>query len=256
MRRPNRRYFPGTSAFNPADPPHSFFGTDLENAHGLRYGERLGVMDRVGDSLTVAAVYASQVALPLHGGQLNANMSAVGLGVVTYGDAHIDGLALPREISLGVAWQKSAATLLSLKVSRLYWADALHGLTLTARNPNNPGAPAVLQTTNALNWSDSNVIALGVRHALDERTAILAGANYGPRPMPESTLSPIFAPTGQKHVTLGFAHHLNAEYEISGGLEYQFPERIYYFNPQLPLGPAVQSRNEYVAVQFMLSRRW
>jgi hypothetical protein len=91
---------------------------------------------------------------------------------------------------------------------------------------------------------------------LNERTAVLGGFNYGHRPMPDSTLSPIFAPTGQKHLTLGFAHHLNAEYEISSGLEYQFAERIYYSNPQLPLGPVAQTRNEYVALQLMLSRRW
>lgn len=251
-----QKVFPGTSVFNPGDPSRSFFGTDLADAHALRYGLRLGAQERVSDSVTIAAVYASRVALPLHGGRLDANMSALGLGVVTYGDARIDGLALPRELSLGIAWQESPATLLSLKVSRLYWADALRSLTLTALGPNNPLAPATIQTTNALNWRDSNVIAFGLRHALNERSAVLAGVNYGPRPMPDATLSPIFAPTGQMHLTLGFAHHLNAEYEISGGFEYQFPERIRYTNPQLPLGPDVQSRNEYVAVQIMLSRRW
>jgi long-chain fatty acid transport protein len=252
----NQKVFPGTSAFNPADPAHSFFGTDLSNAHTLRYGARIGALARVSDDVSLAAVYASRVALPLHGGQLVANMSSIGLGMVTYGDAHIDGLSLPQEISLGLAWRQSPATLVSLKISRLNWADALRSLTLTVNSPNNPAAPATIQTTNALNWSNSNVFALGVRHSLNEQTAVLAGANYGPRPMPDSTLSPIFAPTGQKHLTLGFAHHLNAEYEISGGLEYQFAERIYYSNPQLPLGPVVQTRNEYVALQLMLSRRW
>lgn len=254
--RSKQRIFPSTSVFNRADPAHSFFGSELQDADTLRYGLRLGIQYRPRDDLTLGADFADKVSLPLSGGRLDVNFGALGLGDVTHRDVHADGLALPREISLGAAWQASAAMLLSFKLSRLYWSGALATLTLTARNPSNPLAPAEIHNVTTLNWHDQTVIALGMRLALGERTALLAGANYGRRPMADDTLSPIFAPIGQKHLTLGLMRRLGREYVLSGGIEYLLPEHVRYNNPELPFGPGTQARVECVALHLMLSRRW
>jgi long-chain fatty acid transport protein len=229
-----QRIFPNTSVFDGADPAHSFFGSELKGAHALRYGLRLGVQYTPTKDLSFGAVFANRVALPLRGGRLDANLTSLDLGTVTYHDVRIDGLALPREVSMGAAWQVDSSTLLSLKLSRLYWSGALATLTLGAGNPDNSLAPAEIRNVATLNWHDRTVVALGVRHALDERTALLAGFNFGRRPMADETLSPLFAPIGQKHLTFGLARRLDREYEVSGGIEYLFPERIRYTNPELP----------------------
>jgi hypothetical protein len=70
------------------------------------------------------------------------------------------------------------------------------------------------------------------------------------------TLSPIFAPIGQKHLTLGLVRRLGREYEPAGDIEYRLPERVTYHKPELPFGAGTQARIEYVAVHAMLSRRW
>ncbi len=251
-----QRLFPGTSVFDPADPSRSFFGTEIKEAHALRARVRLGLQYRARPDLTLGAVFANRLSLPLRGGRLDSNQSALGLGSVSYGDARIEGLGIPREISLGAAWQATPSTLVSLKLSRLYWSEAMKTVTLTARNPDNPLAPAELRGATPLDWRDRNVVALGVRSSLGERTALLAGYNYSRRPMADATLSPLFAPIGEKHVTLGLAHRLRGGYELFGGIEVQLPERIRYTNPLQPFGPDAQVRLGYVALHAMLSRRW
>lgn len=80
---------------------------------------RFDVLYRLARSLTVAAAYENRVAMSLAGGHLVADLGALGLGRVCYSDVRIEGLALPREISLGAAWQASDATRVSLKASWL-----------------------------------------------------------------------------------------------------------------------------------------
>jgi len=251
-----QRLFPGTSVFNAADPSRSFFGAEIRDAHALRARLRLGLQVRARPNLTFGAAFANRVSLPLRGGHLDSNQSAIGLGNVRYGDARIEGLGIPREISIGAAWQATPRTLVSVKLSRLYWSEAMRTVTLTARNPDNAAAPAELRAVTPLDWQDRNVVALGVRIAISERTSLLAGFNYSRRPMADDTLSPIFAPIGEKHVTLGVACRVSAAYEFTGGVEVQLPERIRYSNPQLPFGPDTQVRLGYVALHMMLSRRW
>jgi long-chain fatty acid transport protein len=254
--RAQQRVFPNTSAFDPANPGQSFFGSRLDGADALRAGLRLGTQFKPVPGLTLGAVYASRVALPLRGGRLTVNFDAIGLGNVIYSDVSLDGLALAEEVSLGIAWQPRADTLVSIKLSRLGWADAISALVLDARNPDNPAAPPQIRNEQVLAWHDRNVIAVGLREELNPRTALLAGFNYGRRPMDDATLSPIFFPTGEKHLTFGLAHRLEGGYELSAGLEYQFPARIRYTNPQLPFGPDAETRNEYLALHAMLSRCW
>jgi long-chain fatty acid transport protein len=254
--RSTQKTFPNTSAVNPANPSQAFFGTELRDADALRAGVRVGVQYAPREDLRLGAVYSSRVPLPLRGGNLTVNFDALGLGRVRYDDVRADGLALPREISIGAAWQADAKTLLALKLSRLYWSDAISTLVLDAGNPDSALAPAQLRSEQRLNWHDRTVIAFGIRRQLGEASALLAGFNYSRRPMDDDTLNPVFAPIGQKHLTLGLTHCLNREYELSAGLEYQLRERVTFTNPQLPFGSDTQTRLHYLALHAMLSRRW
>lgn len=61
-----QKVFPETSYFDPADPQHPFFGTDVE-MNGFGFGVKLGVLYKVSDRLSLGAAYTSKIDLPLDG---------------------------------------------------------------------------------------------------------------------------------------------------------------------------------------------
>ena len=251
-----QKIFPETSVFSSATPAQSFFGTKLSNAHGFGYGLRLGMQFYASDNLTLGATYANKIRLNLDRGKIDVNMSAAGLGNVTYRDAKVQGLALPQEVGLGIAFRLSDPWLVSLKVAWLDWSDALKSSTLTASNPDNPAAPSSISNSASLNWRDQFVFAVGVAYRASEATSWSAGFNYGKNPIPNETTNPLLAAFAERHVTFGVRHKLSANWELAGGIEYDLPKTVTYTNPEQPFGPGAQERGELIALHFGLSRRW
>jgi len=169
-----QKFFPDTSVG--AAP---FAGYKLDDASALKVGFKLGVQYRVNPSLTLAAAYTEKTELPLTDGELDANYSGMGLGVVKYRNASVTGLALPREVALGVAFKPVDAWLLSFKVNWINWADAVKSVTLRATDPENPLAPAAYQVVSAGDWKNQWVFASGLAYNWNELTTIYAGHNYG-----------------------------------------------------------------------------
>jgi len=251
-----QRVFPNTSVLDPADPSRSFFGSNLRDAHGMRLGLRWGLMWKPSADWTYGASFSPRVKLDATDGEVDVNMSAVGLGVVHYRDARVEGFALPREIALGAAWQATPRTLLSVKLAHLDWSHALQSLTVSASEPDNPAAPATLSQTSAVNWRDQVVVALGLAYRSSDRLTVYAGFNDARNPTPRETMSPLLAAIGSRHVTGGFALRVADGWVASGALEYQFSAREAYDNPHAPLGEGAEERNSNITVHVMLSRAW
>lgn len=254
-----QKVFPGTSVFNAASPAASFFGFELKDAHTVRMGFKLGAQYRVSESLMLGAAYAHRTRLPLSGGRLTANMSAIGLGQVTYRDARVDGLALPREVSLGFAWRPRAGWLLSFKYAWINWAHSLRTSTLTASNPGNPLAPAVLSSVAAHYWRNQNVFAFGAEIGLSSRTKLRMGYNYGRNPIPARNLNPLLAAIGEHHLSVGVSQQFDGDWKawtLAYGMEYQRGDKAVYTNRALPFGPNAEARSNYPVFDLMLSRRW
>jgi long-chain fatty acid transport protein len=249
-----QKIFPDTSVLDPADASHDFFGSELNNARALRPAARIGVMLRANDALTFGAAFAPKVALPLNDGRLTVNMSALGLGNVTYHDARLDGIAESREVSVGFALRPTQDWLLSFKTEWLDWSDALRATTQTASNPDNPAAPAQLVASTTLDWRDQYVFAFGTAYTLNPHITLYAGWNYGRDPIPQEHLNPLLAATATNHVTLGLGVHGVHGWHWSGGLEYQSPQHVRYTNPELPFGPDAEERTSYLALNLVLSR--
>jgi len=127
-------------------------------------GFKLGVQYRVNPSLTLAAAYTEKTELPLTDGELDANYSGMGLGVVKYRNASVTGLALPREVALGMAFKPVDAWLLSFKVNWINWADAVKSVTLRVTDPENALAPAAYQIVTADDWKNQWVFASGLAY--------------------------------------------------------------------------------------------
>jgi long-chain fatty acid transport protein len=251
-----QRVFPNTSAFNPADPAQTFFGTEIQNAWSVQIGGKIGALYKPTPTLSFGLTYSPQVKIPFDNGELVANLSALGLGSVTYRSVQLHGLALPQEIAGGVAWQATPQLLVAVEVKWFDYSRALRTQTLSASDPDNPLAPPTITNTAALDWHNQTVVAAGLSYAPDDATRLYGGVNYGRNPIPSNTLNPLLATTGELHFTAGFARQLSDLWSVSAALEYLVPKQVTYFNPQLPFGPGAQERTSYLAVLLMLSRRW
>lgn len=250
-----QKVFPQTSVFDALDPARSFFGYTIEGARAENVGYKIGMQYEVAPSLKIGGTFSPEVRLPFEGGKLKANFNSIGLGVVTYRQVRLDGLALPREIALGAGWRARPGTLISFEVAWLNWSRALESQTLVASDPDTTSAPAELRSSGNLHWRDQTVVAVGIAQDFSERLMLYGGFNYGRNPAPGDTLSPVLAPIGQRHITCGMAWRVNDGWRASAGIEYLLPERVAYSNPDLPMPPS-EERLEYAALHFVLSRLW
>lgn len=251
-----QRVFPATSVVDPSDPSRSFFGLRVDDSRAVRFGMRLGAMWKPSPQWTIGATFSPKKRLDAKGGEAEVNMSAAGLGVVSYREARLEGFALAREMAVGVAWQATPSTLLALKLAHLDWSDAMRSVTLTLTEPINPAAPAVLSQIADVGWRDQLVVALGLAHRLSDRFTAYAGFNYGRDPTSRATLTPLLAPIADRHVTGGLAWRLSEAWTASGAVEYQPQRRVRYENSASPLGIGAEERSRYVALHFMGGRRW
>lgn len=247
----DQRLFPATSSAAPA-----FFGTRLKGARALAPGLKLGVMKRLGPSLTLGAAYTLPSPLDFEDGRLTADMSAAGLGPVTYRRVRLSGMKTPAELGLGLAWRPAPGWEVALDVSHLNWSDAMSESTLTASNPDQPLAPPSLSQTAVAHWRDQTVLALGLAVELNERTRLMAGINHARNPIPPQNLTPLLATIHDTHLTLGLHRAGRDGWDWYGGLEWGLPVTVTYTNPTLPFGPGAQERSAYLAAHVMASRRW
>lgn len=245
------RLFPNTSSASPL-----FFGEDLKGASGTGLGVTLGVLYRPRPRHTFGLGYVSRVAIPVKGGRLITDQSAAGLGTVTYRDARIDGLRLPRTVSLGYALQARPDLLVSLEGSWIDWSGALRTTTLTASGPDNPGAAPVLQVPEVHDWHDQYVAALGLAWDATDRMTLYAGGNHGRNPVPSAHTDPTLPGFTEDHLTGGARLRIGDRWWLYGALEYGLRKTVTYTNPALPFGPGAQETGEYVTLHATLSRLW
>ena len=252
----SQHVLPDTSFVDFLVPANSFFGFRMDEVEASGTGFRFGVMYQASSTLRWGLAYASRVDLTLTGNRFVSNQTALGLGNVVYQDVRLTGLRQPREIGSGVALQMNERLLAVIELNWIEWSDAITTTTLTVSQPNNPLAPSPLTVTTNNNWRDQYVLALGFAYALDAKTVLRLGYNYGRNPVPPETLSPLLAPIGERHLTFGFGREIAGGWRVDGGLEYLFPKQIRYTNPSSPFGPDAVEKNEGLGLHLSLARRW
>jgi len=233
-----------------------FFGLKLADASTLKTTLKIGAQYRATPQLTLAAAYTDKTSLPMTGGNATFDMTSIGLGKVNYRDATYKGIALPREIALGAAFQATDDLLLSLKLNWINWGNAMHASALTATDPDNSAAAAQIYLPSAIDWKNQWVIATGLAYQLDDKVTLYGGFNYGKNPIPEAQTSPFLAGILEQHYTLGAAYKMNPEWTFTGGLEYDPRVVVNYNNTSLPFAANTQLRNEALFLHFMFSRQW
>lgn len=252
----NQKIFPDTSFYNAGPPEQVFFGYELKEMKTLNPGYKLGVMYKPSGRLTIGMAYTSRVNLPLDGGRLISDLSALGMGKVTYRDVRAEGLNLPQELGLGIAFKPVNRLLTTVELNWIDWSEAVEHSTLRAADPDNAGAPPVLALTSRMDWRDQIVIATGIAYTRKDGIVFRAGYNYGRNPVPDETLNPLLAAISEHTYTLGIGYPFTSHWDINGGVEYSAPEKVRYTNPELPFGPNAAEINEVLAIHVMLSHRF
>ncbi len=250
----SERVFPDTSVLLPGG--GVFAGYKIDRLRASQETLKLGAQYRASPNLTLGLVYTTKTAFHLTSRNMQVNFAALGAGTVTYRDVRFDGLALPRQLEVGAAWQVSPETLVSVEYGWLNWSDAMRRATLVASNPDVATVPSSLTISNSLNWRDQHVIAVGVEHALNPRLRLRAGFNYARTPVPPETMQPVLAAIHERHITGGVGYDLDRHWKLSGAFELQPGNRVTYTNPGLPFGVDTVARNRYIGLIGMVSYLW
>lgn len=251
-----QKVFPDTSFYNAAAPAQSFFGSKIDGANHVSFSPKLGAMYDITDALTFGASFTPRTSLPLRHGTLVSDQSALGTGKVIYRDVHLDGIALPREIAVGMAVHPGANWLVSVKLDWLNWSDALTATTVTASDPDNAAAIPVLSAATTNNWRDQWVVAVGGVYQFHTGTVLRWGYNYGRNPIPTEHTDPLLGAISKYHLTLGLSQPINTEWILATSLEYAYGGKVTYTNPELPFGPNAALKDNYLGWDIMVSRRW
>ncbi len=245
-----QKLFPNTS-----DAGSQFFGLRLDGADGVSVNGRIGVTYQLSDTLRLAATYSTINELTLEGGELSVNYSAIGEGVVRYGDATVKGFALPQDAGIGLAWQATPTLLLATEVTWLDWSGALKNATLRARSPDNGNVPQTLEVVQALGFKDQFVFSLGLAYATSDRTTVMAGINLARNPIPNANLTPAINLSQELEFNAGFRHKLGKTWEVASALQFQPGKSEAGRNPAQPF---INNREGYGVLALMLevSRQW
>jgi long-chain fatty acid transport protein len=248
----DQKVFPNTSF---AGPPQPFFGFELKDMNDFSSGIKLGLMYKPTRRLTLGVAWNNKVDLKLEG-RMRANLSALGLGKVTYRDARAKDIDQPQELGIGAALQATDRWLLSLELNWIDWSNAVTTGVIRASDPVDPAAPPTIRLETDNNWRDQYVAAAGVVYRWSSDTRIRAGYNYGRNPIPNRHLNPLLNTIAEHHLTAGFGHRLSHAWRIDGALEWDILNRETYTNSQLPFGTEAEASGELFALHFRLSRSW
>jgi long-chain fatty acid transport protein len=248
--RLEQKVFPDTST--PA-----FAGLHLKDMESADAGLKLGALYKPSERLTFGAAYTTKSDLSLEDGTLVANMTAVGLGKVTYRNARIEGMAQPQQFGVGLALRPAPVWLVAFDLEWINWADAMKTSTLRADSPDNSLAPPSIAATSSMNWHNQLVFAIGAVYELSPKSVLRAGYNYGRNPIPDETLTPLLnSAIGEHTLTCGIGYEPDPTWRVDASLEWQLKNSVTYHNPELPFGPGATESTGFVALHAMLTRRW
>jgi len=253
------RFFPRTSYFNAADPNQSFFGVDMDAAGGLQTSLRLGWWWRANRQLSFGAIYQTETDSTFEDGDMMVNFTDHPfLGRKVNYTADLDGFTFASQAGVGMAWRPNDDWVLALDVKRYFWDSAIDTITVTAHDPDMPGAPAEIVMPFVFDWKDQWVVALGGDYRWNERLTLRAGYNYGENPVPDATLNPLFPATTEHHVSAGLSWLSgNRLYELAVEHAFENDQTNDNIDPMVnPFGPGSRVAHEQWTVSFGVSWAW
>lgn len=126
----------------------------------------------------------------------------------------VEGGDFPEEYGLGLQRRLGGKLNAIAEYRRIKWAAVRKTILI---NP-----PGGVPIEFPMNWSDQNVYVLGAEYypRAERDTVWRGGINYAKSPIPDSTLSPIFAATNELHYSAGWEKQLNGKWRLITGMSF------------------------------------
>lgn len=251
----NQKLFPDTSIAGSGEDP-GFFGLKLKDLAGVSPSYRLGLHYRLSDSLVLGAAYGSTTELRLRDGNAVLNFEAIGLGRVRYGDASLRGLELPEELGVGISWQATERWELALETTRLNWSESVTEAHLKLTDPDNPAAPATIESVSALDFRDQQVVSVGTRYRWFDDLWLMTGFTWGRNPIPSGNVTPVLSVISETHYTIGLTRRFGSGWRGILSVMYLPRKTVSYTSRSLPLGEKAEQNGELIDLTFTIERTW
>ncbi|MDX1812545.1 MAG: OmpP1/FadL family transporter [Gammaproteobacteria bacterium] len=146
------------------------------------WGYTLSTMLNPIDNLSVGLSYRSEMTLKARGEDANFEHIPSSLSS-TYKDTTFDAdLALPAELTVGLAYKVLPTTTVALDINRVFWS-AYKSLDITFKGVDEPAL-------GPRNYQDSNVYRIGVQHQFNPKFTFRLGAYYDDSPVEDGYFSP------------------------------------------------------------------
>jgi long-subunit fatty acid transport protein len=188
-------------------------GQELSGLAGQGYAWRLGVYHRPDPDTALGAYWRSRSHLDVSGGTLTMGPMSLAPGA-RFENVTVEGGDFPEEYGVGLQRRVGCKLNAIAEYRRIKWAAVRKTITI---NP--PGGPSI---PFAMNWNDQDVYVLGAEYypSAERDTVWRGGINYAKSPIPDSTLSPIFAATNELHYSAGWEKQLNGKWRLITGLSF------------------------------------
>jgi long-chain fatty acid transport protein len=243
--------FPNTS-----DASSGFPGLDIKNMSGVSYAWRTGLQYDINDRLTLGIAYGSDTELVLKDGNAVVNFEAMGLGRVKYTSAKIDGLSLPSELGIGLAWKITPKLSLGADLNWYRWSKALGKVTTQLSGAQTNGAPDTIIINSDFGGQDQFSSSVGSKYQINDRTQFLAGVNHVGNVIKHGNESPLNNLIAKWHLSAGLNHELDQHWKTSLIANYVTKLNRQYTNTQLPLGSVAQETFSTYSIAIGVSYKW
>ena len=131
---------------------------------------------------------------------------------------------VPAALTIGLGWKATPKTTVAADVQRIYYGD------VGAIGSSTPLTPGSLGTSDGpgFNWTDQDVIKIGVKHQLNSKLALMGGYNHGDSPVQaQSTLFNALAPAVvEDHLSVGGEWKLNDKSKITATYVHTFSNEL------------------------------
>ncbi len=172
------------------------------------WGYNIGFLAKPNNKLSVGVSYRSKIDLKARGE--NADFQNIPASLQgTFPDTTFNAdLVLPAELTIGIAYNISAATVFAIDINRTYW-DAYDDLDIEFDN----GAGTSL---NPRNYKDANIYRLGLQHKTSEKLTVRGGIYFDDSPIKDG----FFTPETPRNDSIGYT--AGASYMVSENMELDF----------------------------------
>lgn len=175
------------------------------------FGLTAGLIYRPSDKMQIGAAWVSEQEM----GEFKWNTAAGQIGMTMNG---------PQQFVLGLAFRPMPGLLIEADIKHIAFGDVLHRVAVSRP----AGYAGSIPATMNFGWDDQTVFSLGIQKALNPKTSVRLGLNYGKSPIgPEDVDANIGSlAVTEKHLSLGVTRKLSDKAQGSLSYMHAFHNRV------------------------------